>query len=201
MASDNVGSFLGTDVADLLQQPLSRVISEAAVETIRSRVDHLSRPGRDRAPVRCRAPGGQAALRSLDPLLRRLSGHRGRAQRQRARRQFRRARPPDAGAYPQDARHDRARPRGGAPAQGADRLRPRHGLSVSPGRIGRGDRGSRGSRASNGFSACTIRPRTSPGRPASSISATGCASSPISMRNQPRCFRRPRTMRGCSISR
>lgn len=44
MASDNVGSFLGADVSDLLQQPLSRVISEAAVETIRSRVDHLSGP-------------------------------------------------------------------------------------------------------------------------------------------------------------
>ena len=44
MASDNVESFLGTDVADLLQQPLSGVISEAAVETIRSRVDHLGGP-------------------------------------------------------------------------------------------------------------------------------------------------------------
>ena len=44
MASDNVGSFLGADVSDLLQQPLSRVISEAAVEAIRSRVDHLSGP-------------------------------------------------------------------------------------------------------------------------------------------------------------
>ena len=44
MASDNAGSFLGSDVADLLQQPLSRVFSEAAVATIRSRVDHLSGP-------------------------------------------------------------------------------------------------------------------------------------------------------------
>lgn len=44
MASDNVGSFLGSDVADLLQQPLTSAISEAAVETIRGRVDYLSGP-------------------------------------------------------------------------------------------------------------------------------------------------------------
>ena len=44
MASDNVGDFLGSEVADLLQRPLSTVISEAAVETIRSRVDHLIGP-------------------------------------------------------------------------------------------------------------------------------------------------------------
>ena len=44
MASDNVGSFLGVDIADLLQRPLSSVFSAAAVETIRSRVDYLSGP-------------------------------------------------------------------------------------------------------------------------------------------------------------
>lgn len=44
MASENAGSFLATEVADLLQQPLSRVFSEAAVETIRRHVDHLSGP-------------------------------------------------------------------------------------------------------------------------------------------------------------
>jgi light-regulated signal transduction histidine kinase (bacteriophytochrome)/CheY-like chemotaxis protein len=44
MASDNVGSFLGTDVADLLQRPLTDVLTETAVETIRSRVDHLGGP-------------------------------------------------------------------------------------------------------------------------------------------------------------
>ncbi|RZI39641.1 hybrid sensor histidine kinase/response regulator, partial [Herbaspirillum sp. HC18] len=44
MASENAGSFLGIEVADLLQQPLSRVFSEAAVETIRRHVDHLSGP-------------------------------------------------------------------------------------------------------------------------------------------------------------
>ena len=44
MASDNVGGFLGSDLADLLQRPLATIISEAAVETIRGRVDHLSGP-------------------------------------------------------------------------------------------------------------------------------------------------------------
>jgi light-regulated signal transduction histidine kinase (bacteriophytochrome)/CheY-like chemotaxis protein len=44
MASDNVGRFLGTDVADLLQRPLTDVLTETAVETIRSRVDHLGGP-------------------------------------------------------------------------------------------------------------------------------------------------------------
>ena len=44
MASDNVGSFLGGDVADLLQRPLAEVFSGGAIETIRNRVDQLGGP-------------------------------------------------------------------------------------------------------------------------------------------------------------
>ncbi|WP_298878665.1 HWE histidine kinase domain-containing protein [uncultured Bradyrhizobium sp.] len=44
MASDNAGSFLGGDVTDLLQQPLVKVFSAAAIETIRNRVDQLGGP-------------------------------------------------------------------------------------------------------------------------------------------------------------
>jgi light-regulated signal transduction histidine kinase (bacteriophytochrome)/CheY-like chemotaxis protein len=44
MASDNAGSFLGVDITDLLQRPLSSVFSAAAIETIRSRVDQLGGP-------------------------------------------------------------------------------------------------------------------------------------------------------------
>jgi light-regulated signal transduction histidine kinase (bacteriophytochrome)/CheY-like chemotaxis protein len=44
MASENAGAFLGIDLADLLQQPLSRAFSEKAIEVIRARVDNLSGP-------------------------------------------------------------------------------------------------------------------------------------------------------------
>lgn len=44
MASENAGAFLGPDVADLLQRPLTDFISDAAVATIRARVDHLTGP-------------------------------------------------------------------------------------------------------------------------------------------------------------
>jgi len=44
MASDNAGHFLGSDVADILQRPVSDFFSPAAIETIRNRVDQLSGP-------------------------------------------------------------------------------------------------------------------------------------------------------------
>jgi light-regulated signal transduction histidine kinase (bacteriophytochrome)/CheY-like chemotaxis protein len=44
MASDNAGNFLGVDITDLLQRPLSSVFSAAAIETIRNRVDQLGGP-------------------------------------------------------------------------------------------------------------------------------------------------------------
>jgi len=42
MASDNVGTYLGRQPGDVLQQPADKVLSAAAVEAIRDRVDYLS---------------------------------------------------------------------------------------------------------------------------------------------------------------
>jgi light-regulated signal transduction histidine kinase (bacteriophytochrome)/CheY-like chemotaxis protein len=42
MTSDNVGKFLGRGPGDILQQPAEKVLSTAAVEAIRARVDYLS---------------------------------------------------------------------------------------------------------------------------------------------------------------
>ncbi len=44
MASDNVGSFLGVELSDLLGRPIADVFSSVAIETIRNRVDQLSGP-------------------------------------------------------------------------------------------------------------------------------------------------------------
>ncbi|MGA7808932.1 HWE histidine kinase domain-containing protein [Bradyrhizobium sp.] len=44
MASENAGDFLGMEFSRLLQRPISRVFSEAAVRAIRARVDYLSGP-------------------------------------------------------------------------------------------------------------------------------------------------------------
>jgi light-regulated signal transduction histidine kinase (bacteriophytochrome)/CheY-like chemotaxis protein len=44
IASDNAGGFLGGEAADLLGRPLGDILSAAAIEAIRSRVDHLVGP-------------------------------------------------------------------------------------------------------------------------------------------------------------
>lgn len=44
MASENAGSFLGTDTPELLQRPLAELFSQAAIRTLRARIDHLTGP-------------------------------------------------------------------------------------------------------------------------------------------------------------
>ncbi len=44
MGSDNVGSFLGVELSDLLRRPIADVFLPAAIETIRNHVDQLSGP-------------------------------------------------------------------------------------------------------------------------------------------------------------
>lgn len=44
IASENVAQYLAVDCSDLLQRPIGDVLSEAAVKTIRSRVDYLTGP-------------------------------------------------------------------------------------------------------------------------------------------------------------
>ncbi len=45
LASENASAFLGVaDISDLLQQPLDRIVADAALRAIRARVDHLSGP-------------------------------------------------------------------------------------------------------------------------------------------------------------
>ena len=44
MASENVGDYLGRDAADIFQKPVDTVLSKAAVDAIRTRVDYLAGP-------------------------------------------------------------------------------------------------------------------------------------------------------------
>ncbi len=44
MASENVADYLGRDFADAFQRPVGEVLSKAAVDAIRNRVDYLSGP-------------------------------------------------------------------------------------------------------------------------------------------------------------
>ena len=44
MASENVADYLGRDCADIFQRPVAGVLSKAAVDAIRARVDYLSGP-------------------------------------------------------------------------------------------------------------------------------------------------------------
>ena len=44
MASENVADYLGRDCADIFQRPVAEVLSKAAVDAIRARVDYLSGP-------------------------------------------------------------------------------------------------------------------------------------------------------------
>lgn len=44
MASDNVADYLGRDAADIFQRPIETVLSQAAVDAIRSRADYLAGP-------------------------------------------------------------------------------------------------------------------------------------------------------------
>jgi light-regulated signal transduction histidine kinase (bacteriophytochrome) len=44
MASENVADYLGRDCADIFQRPVGEVLSKAAVDAIRSRVDYLAGP-------------------------------------------------------------------------------------------------------------------------------------------------------------
>jgi light-regulated signal transduction histidine kinase (bacteriophytochrome)/CheY-like chemotaxis protein len=43
-ASENVGTFLGAECADILQQPLGAMFRDAAITSIRARIDYLSGP-------------------------------------------------------------------------------------------------------------------------------------------------------------
>jgi light-regulated signal transduction histidine kinase (bacteriophytochrome)/CheY-like chemotaxis protein len=44
IASENVGAYLGIDYTDIMQRPVTEVLSEAAVKAIRARVDYLAGP-------------------------------------------------------------------------------------------------------------------------------------------------------------
>jgi light-regulated signal transduction histidine kinase (bacteriophytochrome) len=66
MASENVADYLGRDFADVFQRPVGEVLSKAAVDAIRNRVDYLSGPD---ATERIFGVAGRSTSPSIFPAL------------------------------------------------------------------------------------------------------------------------------------
>ena len=123
IASENVASYLGRDVRRNVAAPRREVLSKAAVEAIRGRVDYLSGPDAIERIFGVPLQDGGKPFDLAVHFSGVYSDHE--AEPSIDGRQFRRDRSPDAGAYPQDARHHRACTGGGAAARvltGFDRV-------------------------------------------------------------------------------